>query len=344
MNAVFGITVLMLLLPAGAVHAEEPTPPPTPEPSVEQAPPPSRPWAENVSDSAQQAALALFEEGNKLFETSQHTAALAKYREALKSWDHPAIRYNAAVALINLDQPLAANENLELALRYGALPFSSETYQQALTYQKLLHGQLAQLKVSCSEPDAEVTVDGAPFVVAPGEASRWVLPGPHQIVVRKAGFVTQTRSLTVLPGRPASEAVSLQKIRIVATHTVRRWSTWTPWVVIGSGAVVAGLGVPFLLAAKSNVNAYDNWIAASCPAGCTTSSVPEAVLAERDRGRTDNVVAISLFSAGGALAAGGILMLIFNQPRIAPAPTAARLSVMPFVGARTVGFSVALEH
>ena len=252
-------------------------------------------------------------------------------------------RYNAAVVLINLDQPLAANENLEVALRYGALPFSSETYQQALTYQKLLHGQLAQLKVSCSEPDAEVTLDGSPFLVAPGPASRWVLPGPHQIVVRKAGFVTQTRSLTLLPGKPASEAVSLQKIRIVTTHTVRRWATWTPWAVLGSGVVVAGLGVPFMLAAKSNVNAYDNWIADSCPNGCATSSVPESVLAKRDRGRTENIVAISLFSVGGAVAAGGLAMLILNQPRIAPTPTAARLSAMPFVGARTVGFSVALE-
>src|SRR5262249_25641806 len=119
-----------------------------------------RPWAEKVPESAQKEALQLFEEGNKLFETSEHTAALAKYREALKVWDHPAIRFNAAVALINLDQPLAANENLELALRYGALPFSQENYQQALTYRKLLHGQLATLKVSCSEPGAELSMDG----------------------------------------------------------------------------------------------------------------------------------------------------------------------------------------
>ena len=78
---------------------------------------PDRPWAKGVPEDAQKQALVLFEEGNKLFENSEHAAALAKYREALKVWDHPAIRYNAAVALINLDQPLAANENLELALR-----------------------------------------------------------------------------------------------------------------------------------------------------------------------------------------------------------------------------------
>ena len=88
---------------------------------------PERPWAIGVPESAQKTALALFEDGNRLFETSQHLPALAKYREALKVWDHPAIRYNAAVALIDLDQPLAANENLERALKYGAPPRSPPT-------------------------------------------------------------------------------------------------------------------------------------------------------------------------------------------------------------------------
>jgi hypothetical protein len=297
-----------------------------------------------VAESAQNEALALFEEGNKLFETSQYAAALAKYRDALKAWDHPAIRYNAAVALINLDQPLAANENLELALRYGALPFSSDTYQQALTYQKLLHGQLAQLKVSCAEPGAEVTMDGAPLFVAPGETARWLLPGPHQIVVRKTGYLTETRSMTLLPAQPASEALVLQKIRSVRTHTVRRWSVWTPWVVAGSGVVVGAVGVPFMLDAKSNIDAYDNWISASCPAGCATSDVPQDVSDKRDLGRTENIVAVSLFSVGGAIAATGITMLILNQPRSVPFQKTARLSATPIIGTRTVGFAVALEN
>ncbi|HET7545399.1 MAG TPA: hypothetical protein VFK05_36280 [Polyangiaceae bacterium] len=346
-HVLFAITVWAILLVAGSARAEEPTSEPTSEPTPETAPPsppPTRPWAENVPDSAQREALALFEEGNKLFETSQHAAALAKYREALKVWDHPAIRYNAAVALINLDQPLAANENLELALRYGALPFSPDTYQQALIYQKLLHGQLARLKVSCGEPDAEVTMDGAPLFISPGETTQWLLPGPHQIVVRKAGYLTETRSLTLVAGRQASEAVALQQLRTIPTHTVQRWPTWQPWAVLGSGLVVGALGVPFMVSAKSNINAYDDWISASCPTGCETGDVPRGVFDQRDRGRTQNIVAVSLFSAGGALAAGGIVMLILNQPRSVPLQTTSRLSATPVIGAGTVGVSVAFEH
>ena len=108
-------------------RAGRPAPTPTRPRGRGESDPSERPWAEGVPEDARRQALGLFEEGNKLFESSEHAAALAKYREALKVWDHPAIRYNAAVALINLDQPLAANENLELALRYGEAPFSPET-------------------------------------------------------------------------------------------------------------------------------------------------------------------------------------------------------------------------
>ena len=158
------------------------------------------------------------------------------------------------------------------------------------------------------------------------------------------GNLGSSGSLTLLPGKPASEAVVLQAIRSLPTQTVRRWSTWTPWAVIGSGVVVGAVGVPFMLTAKSNVNAYDNWIAEACPAGCRTSAVPQDVTDARDRAKTDNIVGISFFAVGGVLAASGVTMLILNQPRIVQAPTSARLSATPVLGAGTLGLSVAVEQ
>jgi hypothetical protein len=305
---------------------------------------PERPWAIGVSESAQQEALALFEEGNKLFETSQHLPALAKYRDALKVWDHPAIRYNAAVALINLDQPLGANENLELALKYGAAPFSADTYQQALTYQKLLHGQLVSLTITCDESSAEITIDGGPLFIAPGEVSRWVLPGSHQIVVRKAGYLTETRSLTLLPGKPASERLVLRELRSLPPRTVRRWATWRPWAVVGAGLLVGLAGVPFLLQAKSDINAYDAKVYQLCPMGCPASMIPQSAYDSRDRGHTENIVAISLFSVGGVAAASGVAMAILNLPRIVPGDDASHLSAAPLLGPGTLGLSIALRR
>jgi hypothetical protein len=306
---------------------------------------PERPWAKNVSQVRQDEALLLYEEANKLFEDSQHAAALAKYREALKVWDHPAIHYNAAVALIYLDQPLAAYENLEAALRFGTAPFNAETYQQALTYRKLLRGQLAELKVTCAEPGAEIALDGRPLFVGPGEATQRLLPGPHQLVARKPVFLTETRSLTLLPGKPASETLRLQDIRTLPTKTVRRWPVWKPLAVVGAGVLVAAIGVPFSLLSKSNFDVLDTWTRENCSnsgSGCATGMVPPpSAIAARDRGRVDNVIALSLFSVGAAAAATGVVLAIMNQPHAVPADQAPRALVTPLVGPGAIGVSLA---
>jgi hypothetical protein len=303
-----------------------------------------RPWADGASDQAQKQALALFEDGNRLFESSEHAAALAKYREALKVWDHPAIRYNAAVALINLDQPLGANENLELALRFGNAPFSPDTYQQALTYRKLLRGQLAELKVFCAASGADVALDGTSLFVAPGEATRWLSPGAHQLVARKPGSLTETRSLSLLPGKPAIETLELHEIGSLPTRTVQRWPTWKPWAVVGGGALLALAGVPVLLDARSDLNAYDAQIADKCRAGCAAGTVPQAATDLRDRAHTKNIVAVSLFAVGGAAAVTGIALAILNQPRTVPADEQAHAAVTPLVGPGVVGLSLAFER
>ena len=59
-----------------------------------------RPWAQGVPPERQEEALRLFQEANALFAESKYTQALARYRDALRAWDHPGVRYNTAVALI----------------------------------------------------------------------------------------------------------------------------------------------------------------------------------------------------------------------------------------------------
>src|SRR5215813_4735696 len=85
-----------------------------------------KPWAAGVPDKEQAAALAIYRDGNAEFEESRYAQALAKYREAIKHWDHPAIRFNMAVSRVNLDQPLDASEDLDAAIKYGAAPLGAE--------------------------------------------------------------------------------------------------------------------------------------------------------------------------------------------------------------------------
>jgi hypothetical protein len=312
-----------LVLASASLAAAKPAPPkPAPPP-----PPESRPWADGVSAQQQTEAFKIFKEGNALFAETQHAAALAKYREALRVWDHPAIRYNAAVALINLDQPLAADADLDAAMRFGEAPLGADTYKQALLYKKLLNGQLADLDVECSEPGAEVMLDGQQLFVAPGGKSQRIVPGPHSLVARKSGYLTETRSLQLLPGRRDDERVTLVSLASLPAHTVRRWKAWKPWAVLGAGALVALVGVPLLVDAKHNFDSFDAEIARSCPNGCAPGTLPSTVLDAHSRGSAENAAAIAMFAAGGAIAATGVVLLILNQPhaerRLALAPSLA---------------------
>lgn len=305
----------------------------------------TRPWAEGVPQEQQDHALLLFKEGNELFELSQHAGALAKYREALKAWEHPAIRYNAAVALINLDQPLAAFDDLERALRYGDAPLGADTYRQALTYRKLLLGQLADLKVSCAEAGAEITLDGQTLFVGPGEDARRLLPGTHQLVARKSGFLTETRSLVLLPGRPSQEQLVLRDFRSIPTTTVRRWPAWKPWAVVGAGALVAILGVPVIVDAVDNVHTYEAEVARSCASmACPASMLSPTAVRALDRSRIENVVAISLFSVGAAVMASGLSLVYFNQPRVVALEEPVHASLAPLIAPGQVGLQLAISR
>src|SRR5207344_2845737 len=146
----------------------------------------------------QAAARALHAAGNQEFVQGHYVQALAKYREAIGRWEHPAIRFNIAVCLINLDQPVEAMDNLERSLVYGSAALGLELYAQALAHRKRLEGQLSRLTLDCPEPDEEVRLDGKLVYRGPGVVDLFVLPGEHQVIATKAGFLPASRSIVVV--------------------------------------------------------------------------------------------------------------------------------------------------
>jgi hypothetical protein len=163
-----------------------------------------RPWARGVSDVQQATALQLYADGNELFIEDQHALALAKYREAIQHWDHPAIRFNMAVCLIHLEQPVEARENLERSLVHGAPALGADAYRQALAYRKLLDAQLVRLTLECPEPDQELLLDGKLVFKGPGVVELFLLPGEHHLVATKPGFLPASRKIVLVAGQPAS--------------------------------------------------------------------------------------------------------------------------------------------
>jgi hypothetical protein len=301
---------------------------------------PAKPWAAGVPEAEQTTALAMYREGNTEFQESRYAQALVKYRDALKHWDHPAIRFNMAVCLVNLDQPLEAYEHLTAALKYNDAPIGADAYAQGLTYKKLLLGQLANLKVTSDVDGAEVTLDGKPVLKGKGEATQMVVPGAHQVVAAKPGFVTETAALVLLPGKDTVHAVHLLPI-VISTHMVRRWNARTPWIVLASGVGGLALGGIVELSSRSEYHTYDQLLVAQCPHGC--GSLPGQPALDPDtqshetRAKVENVFGVSLLTLGSAAVVAGLVGVYLNLPRsvVEHGPT-----IAPAVGAAGTGASL----
>jgi len=303
--------LLVVLCGAGVVYADD------------------KPWAEGVSEEAQSTALELYRQGNEMFEQARYLEALEKYDVALRSWDHPSIRYNAAVCLINLGRPDEAYENLMAALRFGGEPLSAELQRQAKTYETLLTGQLAELEVQCKEPAAKVMLDGHDMLACPGTQAKKVKPGRHQVVGEKPGYETESRAIELAAGKKTTLVLEL---RVVGSkgHLERRWNKRLPWIVLGAGVVAGVVAVPLALKARGDYRDWDDQFSAYCPMGCDPMSLTpmqQQTLDDLDatRKRSANIAYAAM--AVSAVGIGvGFTMVLLNQPRLVGA------AVQPQVG------------
>ena len=277
----------------------------------------ARPWADGISTERQQKANALLEEGNQLLFELLFTEALAKYEQAVKQWNHPAIRFNMAVSLYNLGRLVKAHDNLEQALRYGAAPLEASVYEQAVRYQKLLDSQLAELIVICDEDGVDVALDGKHLFTGPGKARRRLLPGEHQIVGSKDGFLPETRLMKLVPGKPETLSLSLVSVDEAIVVTRRRWQRWKPWAAVGAGVAVGLFGLSLRLQAGSNFEARDREVSLRCPGpeGCPDPELLADLEGQKSRATWQNRFGVSFMIAGGAAAVAGMTLVILNQPR-----------------------------
>ena len=300
-----------------------------------------KPWAQGVISptSTRSEAFDLYAEGNAFFEHDRYKEALEKYDEAIKVWDHPAIRYNAAVCLINLERWIDAYDYLTAAMRFGEEPLGHDLFRQAQTHMKTVGKEVAELEVKCEEPGAQVSLDGQVLFTAPSHATKRVLTrDPHQIVAEKNGYQTETRAIRLEPGKPT---VLVLEMRPLPAHRalVRRWDKWKPWAIAASGAGVALIGVGFALVSSSDFSKYDQEAANNFSAWMGTDKSMPPMSPDRslhDSGARDANIAYGALAVGGAVAVTGFVMVLLNAPHLAP-------MVTPAIGKEQVGATVTMR-
>jgi hypothetical protein len=290
-----------------------------------------RPWAKGVPADKQAAALALFRDGNFLLKNSLFPRAVEKYREALKLWNHPAIHYNMALALLNLNEPLSLHHHLTEAMRHGEAPLDKDKFERATTFKKLIEQQLSRVEITCDAPGAVVSMDGQVLFTAPGRYEGLVRPGKHSITATKEGFLPTDMNQTLLPGETASLSVKLYTATDLTRYR-RQWSAWKPWAVVGAGAAVALAGGALHMQARGSFEKFDTRIV-EC-GGCIPA---QEVTDLRTRGTSMQQLAFGAYAVGGAALVTGAVLAFINRPQAyqinpdeAGAPESA--SIAPLLG------------
>jgi hypothetical protein len=279
------------------------------------------PWAVGVTADQKASAKRLLEQGNELFLRNKHVEALARYQEAIASWDHPAIRFNIVRTLIALDRSLEANENLVQTLKYGSEPLEEQVYIEALNYQRLLVGRLGTLEVQCGQAGVTLKILAA-VVACPASQKITVEPGEQVVISTGAGYQTETQEVLVLPGKTAQIAITLLRVGTVAMEERRRWSTWKPWLVLGAGGGVGIVGLLVNLSSRSERTALNTSVALACPDRCSADEYSQLGFARQEsRIRGLSTASVVTIGVGGAATLVGVTLVLLNRPTLHPRRT-----------------------
>lgn len=321
--------VAIALLTATPAVAQPESPPPGDQPDKPQAPPKqitdkdlataqqedARPWAKGVPADEQRKALSLFNEANGHLRDGLFPKAAEKYREALGHWDHPAIHYNLALALVNLDQPVDMHAALEKALSYGAAPLGEDKFARAKDFKKLVEDDLVRVEYTVTQPGSALILDGKEVLQGPGTFKAMIRDGEHSVAARAEGYAPTQLNLRLLGGETSRMELKLFTDAEL-TREKRKMPAWVPYTALGAGVVLVGVGGLMHSQAKTGFADYDDAIAA-CAAtdpthGCSMPG--PAVFNLKSDAESKQTLAAALYTAGGLALAGGVVLVILNRP------------------------------
>ncbi len=273
------------------------------------------PWSEGTSEADRLAAREAFLSANKLARRRFFASAMAKYRQALDLWPHPAFAYNLALAQLQLDQPIEAHASLQRAIAHGPEPLG-DRYQEARQQIARIESEAGQLVVTCGEVGARVMVDGQLLFVAPGTGRRLVRPGAYQVVAIRSGLTPVIETVVLTPGDESSVALTFTYPEVEITVSERRWAAWKSYTVLATGAALLAAGVTLDWQSSRRFNDHDRAFRRACAQGCTDPDMTMEFDGERSRAEREQELATVGYAAGGAVLATGAILAYLGRERI----------------------------
>lgn len=159
------------------------------------------------------AGLTLFGDGN-------FKAAIVQFQRVYDMTKNPRVLPNLALAYKNAKNYAKALQTFERAIAEGGSVFAPKDLQDLKDSAAALRPYVSTLEITSNEAGATVTIDGEEIGTTPLPKPVDVSVGSHQVTVAKKDFRDQTRTVDVLPSKPASARFDLEATVVTALVSV----------------------------------------------------------------------------------------------------------------------------
>lgn len=275
-----------------------------------------------VAVADEPTAASLLADASRLFtEEADLEGALQQFQAAYKI--EPSWRALNGIALVYQQQGryIEALETYEQLMATFSAELSDKQRTTVQERLRSLDASIGAIELHVGPAGAAVLVDGRERTCTGGSCTTRVLPGAHTIVVTHAGYYARTQKATVVAGAHVRVDVQLlaetERIRVVTaapkTRYVRRFPRSLPWLLLGGGAIVLGIGGALSGAAADDFSRFDSQV------GTAAGTPPKAVMVDPsllDRGRILSDVSYALFAVGGLAVVGGSAFALVNRPQL----------------------------
>lgn len=279
------------------------------------------PTEQQIADSR-----ASFRQGVESAQRGDYQAARTAFLRAYELYPHPSILLNLGIARAHTGEYVEAEQDLVrfLADDGGAPPNEIASARSELAE---VRAHLGTFRLRAAPSGARARLDQRALALIPGAfVDVRTTVGTHALHVEADGFKAIDRDVVIENGRIADIDLTLRATRGGGGSDDTSDSfdrATTGWIIVGSGAVVASLGLASGLRAKSLANGYN-----------TPSSGSYQDASARSTGITFRTLADVAFIAALGAGAVGVYLIVTpspspSTPATATAPPSARVVVTP---------------
>ncbi|WP_437764229.1 hypothetical protein WMF27_36555 [Sorangium sp. So ce281] len=278
-----------------------------------------------------------FEEGRKAHVEGRLEEAELAYLRAwsrLKSFD---IAANLGQVQLLLNKPASAAKHLAYGMRTVGPEVEAERVARMAALLESAKAQVGTVRVRVKNvADAEVLVDGERVPAEEAKHEIYVDPGPHELVIRHAGYEDEVVRLIAAPGITETVMPELKPKALKAAETtaakapavgtrVEEPRSWVSVIALGAASAVGlGVGVGFTVAANAASADGDRQQAMLRQAGGGCVGVPgeysnlcSGLRDSASRHETRTRAATVAYVASGALAIGAVTYALWPRARTA---------------------------